>query len=77
VSLLDGIVRVATLCLVGYPGEAQLHGVVCSGLMPVLVRRKGMCAQVCVEGAWLMRGSWCRLSPEVPRAERVSRFHSP
>ena len=46
VQLLDGIVRVALACLVGYPGEAQLHRCICSGLLPVLVRRKGLCTQV-------------------------------
>ncbi len=34
-QILDGIVRVATACLDGFPGEAQLHSIVCKQLLPV------------------------------------------
>ncbi|GAX80807.1 hypothetical protein CEUSTIGMA_g8243.t1 [Chlamydomonas eustigma] len=51
-QLLDGIVQFSSTCLISYPGEAQLHKRVCTGLLPVLVRRKSLCSSLVNLGSW-------------------------
>ncbi|KAG2428456.1 hypothetical protein HXX76_011575 [Chlamydomonas incerta] len=56
-AVVDGLARLAATCLVSFPGEAELHGMVCAGaggdkglwkvctvLLPVLSRRRPLCA---------------------------------
>ncbi|EFJ51675.1 hypothetical protein VOLCADRAFT_116320 [Volvox carteri f. nagariensis] len=39
-AVADGLARLASTCLVAFPGEAELHGMVCTVLLPVLSRRR-------------------------------------
>ncbi|KAG2428458.1 hypothetical protein HXX76_011577 [Chlamydomonas incerta] len=43
-AVVDGLARLAATCLVSFPGEAELHGMVCTVLLPVLSRRRPLCA---------------------------------
>ncbi|GIL61595.1 hypothetical protein Vafri_16032, partial [Volvox africanus] len=42
-AVVDGLARLAATCLVAFPGEAELHGMVCTTLLPVLSRRRPLC----------------------------------
>ncbi|KAG2428460.1 hypothetical protein HXX76_011579 [Chlamydomonas incerta] len=43
-AVVDGLARLVATCLVSFPGEAELHGMVCTVLLPVLSRRRPLCA---------------------------------
>ncbi|KXZ52946.1 hypothetical protein GPECTOR_8g320 [Gonium pectorale] len=42
-AVADGLARLAATCLVAFPGEPELHGMVCTVLLPVLSRRRPLC----------------------------------
>ncbi|GLC45912.1 hypothetical protein PLESTM_001800600 [Pleodorina starrii] len=43
-AVAEGLARLAATCLVAFPGEAELHEMVCRVLLPVLSRRRPLCA---------------------------------
>ncbi|GLI66389.1 hypothetical protein VaNZ11_010181 [Volvox africanus] len=45
-AVVDGLARLAATCLVAFPGEVELHGMVCTTLLPVLSRRRPLCASL-------------------------------
>ncbi|GIM17237.1 hypothetical protein Vretimale_19750, partial [Volvox reticuliferus] len=45
-AVVDGLARLAATCLVAFPGEAELHGMVCTALLPVLSRRRPLCSSL-------------------------------
>jgi hypothetical protein len=53
---LEMLAAAANQCLTGYPGEAELHGVVTGTLLPALVRRRACAARLLGCDAWRQLG---------------------
>lgn len=70
-QLVDMLVQMAAICLDQFPGEVQLHTVVCQSLLSTLVKRESTCCQL------LSLESWSRLATTFTRqrhtlAQRLS-----
>ena len=50
--MLAALVQLAGSLLTGQAGETELHTVICTRLLPVLVRRRGLCHTLVQQEQW-------------------------